>query len=62
MSDFVTQLFDISGRVAAVTGGGGHLCGEMARAFGKAACKVAVLDLRPEKAEAVAQQIRDEGG
>lgn len=52
----------MSGRVAAVTGGGGHVCGEMARGLGKAGCKVAVLDLRPEKASLVAQQIIDEGG
>jgi NAD(P)-dependent dehydrogenase (short-subunit alcohol dehydrogenase family) len=62
MSEFVGKLFDISGRVAAVTGGGGHLCGEMSRAFGKAGCKVAVLDLRAEKAEAVAREITDAGG
>lgn len=62
MSDFVKQMFDLTGRVAAVTGGGGHLCGEMSRGFGKAGCKVAVLDLRPEKAEAVAAEIREAGG
>jgi NAD(P)-dependent dehydrogenase (short-subunit alcohol dehydrogenase family) len=62
MSEFVRQLFDVSGRVAAVTGGGGHLCGEMSRAFGRAGCKVAVLDLRAEKAEAVAREITDAGG
>lgn len=62
MSDYVKQLFGIEGRVAAVTGGGGHLCGEMARAFGKAGCRVVVLDLRQEKAEAVAEEIRQDGG
>ena len=62
MSSFVKSLFDIEGRVAAVTGGGGYLCGEMARAFGQAGCRVVVLDLRPEKAESVAEQIRQAGG
>lgn len=62
MSEFVRKLFNIEGRIAAVTGGGGHLCGEMARALAKAGCHVAVLDLRPEKAEAVAAEIRDAGG
>lgn len=62
MSEFVAQLFDLSDRVVAVTGGGGHLCGEMSRSFGKAGCKVAVLDLRIEKAEAVAAEIREAGG
>lgn len=60
--DYLTELFGLEGRVAAVTGGGGHLCGEMARAFGRAGCKVAVLDLRLEKAEAVSAQINGAGG
>jgi NAD(P)-dependent dehydrogenase (short-subunit alcohol dehydrogenase family) len=62
MADFIAQLFDVKGRVAAVTGGGGHLCGEMARSLAKAGCRVVVLDLRPEKAIAVAEQITQTGG
>ena len=61
-TDYLNQLFGIEGRVAAVTGGGGHVCGEMARALGRAGCRVAVLDLRPEKAEAVAEEIKSTGG
>jgi NAD(P)-dependent dehydrogenase (short-subunit alcohol dehydrogenase family) len=60
--DYLSELFGLEGRVAAVTGGGGHVCGEMARAFGRAGCKVAVLDLRAEKAQSVAEQIRAAGG
>lgn len=59
---YLDQLFGLDGRVAALTGAGGHLCGEMSRALGKAGCKVAVLDVRPEKAEAVAEQIIETGG
>lgn len=59
---FVGELFSISGRTAILTGAGGHLIGEMSRALGKAGCNVAVLDLREEKAEVVAQQIREAGG
>lgn len=59
---YLDSLFNLRGKAVAVTGGGGMLCGEMARAFGKADCKVLVLDLRPEKAEAVATQIKEEGG
>jgi NAD(P)-dependent dehydrogenase (short-subunit alcohol dehydrogenase family) len=59
---FVEELFSISGRTAILTGAGGHLIGEMSRGLGKAGCNVAVLDLREEKAETVAQQIRDAGG
>ena len=59
---YLDQLFNLDGKVAAVTGGGGMLCGEMARAFGKAGCKVAVMDSRLEKAETVANQIKEAGG
>lgn len=59
---FVGDLFDVSGRVAILTGAGGHLCSEMARALGKAGCKVAVTDLRLEKAEAACSQINEAGG
>lgn len=59
---YVDGLFNLQDKVAAVTGGGGYLCGEMARAFGRAGMRVLVLDMRPEKAEAVADQIRVEGG
>ncbi len=59
---YVEDLFGIAGRTAILTGAGGHLCGEMARALGRAGCKVAVTDLRVEKAEAVATQITEAGG
>lgn len=61
MTRYLNRLFSLEGKVAAVTGGGGHLCGEMARGFARAGCKVAVLDVRPEKAEAVAEGLRAEG-
>lgn len=61
MNGFINQLFNIEGKVAVVTGAGGHLCGEMARAFAKAGCSVAVLDLRLEKAEAIANEIKSLG-
>ena len=53
---------DLNGKVAVVTGGGGILCGVMAKALAKAGAKVAILDLRAEAAEAVAAEIRAEGG
>ena len=30
---YIDQLFNLKGKVAAVIGGGGHLCSEMARSF-----------------------------
>ena len=61
MPSFIDHLFDLKGRVVAITGGG-YLCGEMARGLAKAGCKVVVMDLRAEKAEAVAEHIRNNIG
>ena len=62
MTSFVENLFSINGKVAAVTGGGGYLCGEMARGLAQAGCKLAVMDIRLEKADTVAQEIIAHGG
>lgn len=61
MNTYLNQLFNLEGKVAAVTGAGGHLCSEMARGFARAGCAVAVLDLRLEKAKAVEAELRAEG-
>ena len=53
---------DLTGKVAAVTGGGGILCGCMAKALAECGAKVAVLDLRIEAAEKVASEINAAGG
>ncbi len=53
---------DLNGKVAVVTGGGGILCGVMAKALAKAGAKVAILDLRAEAAEQVAEEIKADGG
>ncbi len=58
----IRGLFDLRGRIAVVTGGGGDLCGTMCHALGALGVKVAVLDLKLEKAEAVARAITAEGG
>jgi len=62
MVSFVENLFGLNGRVAAITGGGGYLCGEMARGLAQAGCKVVVMDIRLAKAEDIARQIRDDIG
>jgi len=56
------NLFDLQGKVAVVTGGGGVLCGAMAKDLGSKGAKVAILDLKKEAAEAVAAQINAEKG
>ena len=62
MTSFLDKLFGLEDRVAVITGGGGYLCGEMARGLAKAGCKIAVMDLRGQKAKNVAKEIRDSIG
>ncbi|MFZ5917743.1 MAG: SDR family oxidoreductase [Chloroflexota bacterium] len=54
-------FFGLKGKVAVVTGGGGVLCGAMSRALGRAGARVAVLDLFPEAAQKVVDDIRADG-
>ncbi|MGB3465815.1 MAG: SDR family oxidoreductase [Cyclobacteriaceae bacterium] len=49
-------------KVIVVTGGGGVLCGEMAVTMAHQHGKVAILDLKKENAERVADMIRNQGG
>ncbi len=60
--DFVGRMFGVEGKVCAVTGGGGVLCGAMARALGEAGARVAVLGRHIENTEEVAAAIRAGGG
>lgn len=59
---YVEKIFDIKDRVAVVTGAGGYLCSQMAIGLAKAGVKIAVLDLRIEKAQTVANEIIGFGG
>jgi NAD(P)-dependent dehydrogenase (short-subunit alcohol dehydrogenase family) len=54
--------FDFTGKVAAITGGGGVLCSTMARALGQCGANVIVLDLNQLAADKVASDIRNAGG
>ncbi len=58
----VADMFDLSGKVAVVTGGGGVLGGAIAEGLGAAGAAVAVADMLPDNANAVAQRINDAGG
>ena len=61
MNTYLNQLFNLQGKVAAITGAGGHLCSEMTRGFARAGCSVAVLDLRIEKARVVETELMAQG-
>ena len=54
--------FDLTGKLAVVTGGGGVLCSGFSKTLAAAGAKVAVCDLRPDAAEKVASEIRANGG
>lgn len=49
------------GKTAVVTGGGGVLCSVFCRALAEEGCNVAVLDLKPESARRVADEIGSAG-
>ncbi|MCW3991110.1 MAG: SDR family oxidoreductase [Candidatus Bathyarchaeota archaeon] len=54
--------YELSGKVAVVTGGTGVLCSVMARALGDCGAKVAVLGRNMEKADRIVAEIRSRGG
>jgi NAD(P)-dependent dehydrogenase (short-subunit alcohol dehydrogenase family) len=58
----LSELFGMDGKVAVVTGGGGVLCGVLSQALAQAGAKVAVLDLFPEAARRVVDNITASGG
>lgn len=62
MTHFLADLFNLAGKSVALTGGGGFLVGEMARALGRAGARVAVLDVSLEAAERTAAAVTEAGG
>lgn len=59
MSDL---LFDVTDKVAVITGGSGILCGAMAQALADREAKVAVLGRTPDKVAAMVAAIHSAGG
>jgi gluconate 5-dehydrogenase len=58
----IRQLFDLSGSVALVTGGGRGLGEQMARGLAQAGAAVAVASRKREACEEVARELADEHG
>ena len=54
-------MFRLDGKVAVVTGAGGVICSVLAKDLARQGAKVALLDLKPEAARAVAGQLNAEG-
>jgi len=59
---YLTRMFGLDGKRAAVIGGGGVLAGAMSLALARAGAKVAVLDLNPDAAKTRADEISSAGG
>ena len=59
---YLENLFSLSEKVAAITGGGGVLCGTLSRALARLGVRVAVLDILEDAAKAVADDIVNTGG
>ena len=53
---------DLSGKVAVVTGAGGILCSDFAKAIAKCGAKVALLDINLDAAKAFTDEIVEDGG
>ena len=52
---------DFTGKVVVVTGAGGVLCGDMARAYAMAGAKVAALDLNEDAVKKLSEELKAEG-
>jgi NAD(P)-dependent dehydrogenase (short-subunit alcohol dehydrogenase family) len=61
-SNYISILFGLQDKVAVITGGGGVLCSEMAKALAQNGAKIAVLDLFPAAAQKVVDEIQMLGG
>ncbi len=57
----LTMKPDLTGKVIAVTGGAGVLCGAFCRVLAECGAKVAILDRTMEKAEELAKELCDAG-
>lgn len=61
MSRNVKDLFDLTGKVAVVTGGSGWLGTEFSEALAQAGAKVVVVDYNAESLEAMVLQFKNDG-
>lgn len=55
-------MSNLKGKVAVITGGGGVLCGELAKFLSTHGVRIAVLDLKKEAADDLAEKINQSGG
>jgi len=58
---YLDDLFGLKGKVVLITGGAGVLASEMAKGLGMSGCRIVILDLRSEPAEARAGELKNDG-
>jgi NAD(P)-dependent dehydrogenase (short-subunit alcohol dehydrogenase family) len=58
----IEEMFDLRGKIAVVTGGGGILCGAIAKGLAKAGVSLAILDISEPAAAKIANGITSIGG
>ena len=56
------EIFSVSDKCVAITGGAGVLCSEMVRALARLGAKLAVLDIMDEAAASLCKEIESAGG
>lgn len=59
---YLTNLFNLEGKTAVITGGGGVLAGSIGMGLAKAGVNIVMADIRKENAEKAAAAINAEGG
>jgi len=60
--NYIDNLFNLNGKVAVITGGGGVLAATIGQGLANAGMKIAFLDINEEAALAAANKIINEGG
>jgi NAD(P)-dependent dehydrogenase (short-subunit alcohol dehydrogenase family) len=60
--NYLDQLFELGGKVAVITGGGGVLASEIGSGLSKAGVKIVFLDINEDAAQAAANRIIEMGG
>jgi NAD(P)-dependent dehydrogenase (short-subunit alcohol dehydrogenase family) len=59
---YIEQIFNLKEKVVVITGGAGVLATAIGNSLARAGCKIVVLDLNQERAEARVREIQDIGG
>jgi NAD(P)-dependent dehydrogenase (short-subunit alcohol dehydrogenase family) len=60
--NYLDKLFNLEGKVAVITGGGGVLASEIGGGLSRAGVKIVFLDINEESAKIAAQKITNQGG